>query len=206
MKQYKPDEIPQMVRLHYGQIAAKDTPTGSCAPSCCGPSGGVAQIAPQRLGYSSYDLATAPAGSNLGLGCGNPCAFAALQPGETVLDLGSGAGGDCFLAAQEVGASGSVIGVDMTPEMVELAEKNRAEHGYANVEFRLAQIEHLPVASASMDVAMSNCVINLSADKEQVYREIYRVLKPGGRIAISDIVAKKSLPDHIKEDRSLYSC
>ena len=206
MKQQKPDEITRMVRLRYGQVASQDAPADKRAPSCCGASGGIAQISPERIGYSPIDLARAPAGSNLGLGCGHPISFAALQPGEMVLDLGSGAGVDCFLAAQAVGPSGSVIGIDMTPEMVARAEKNREEHGYANVEFRLAQVEMLPVASASIDVALSNCVINLSSDKLGVYQELYRVLKPGGRIAISDIVAKKALPAHLKTDMSLHSC
>lgn len=205
MKQQKPEKIRQMVRLQYGQIAAQDATAGNCAPSCCCASGDIAQISPERLGYSQLDLANAPSGSNLGLGCGNPCSFAALQPGETVLDLGSGAGVDCFLAAQQVGPTGFVIGVDMTPEMVSRAQKNKEEHGYTNVEFRLAQIENLPVESASIDAVLSNCVINLSPDKARVYAELYRVLKPGGRVAISDIVAKKALPESFKADMSLYN-
>lgn len=206
MKQQKPEKIRQMVRLQYGQVAAKEEHPGGCAPSCCASSGDLAQISPERLGYSQLDLANAPSGSNLGLGCGNPCSFAALQPGETVLDLGSGAGVDCFLAAQQVGPSGFVLGIDMTPEMVARAQKNKEEHGYSNVEFRLAQIENLPVDSASIDAVLSNCVINLSPDKARVYAELYRVLKPGGRVAISDIVAKKALPESFKSDMSLYNC
>lgn len=206
MTQEKADEIRQMVRLQYGQVAARDGHAGGCgcAPSCCG-AGDIAQISPQRLGYSGLDLANAPEGSNLGLGCGNPCSFAALKPGETVLDLGSGAGVDCFLAARQVGPTGFVIGVDMTPEMVERAKNNKEEHGYANVDFRLAQIENLPVDSASVDVVLSNCVINLSPDKARVYAELYRVLKPGGRVAISDIVSTKAMPEHFRADMSLYN-
>ncbi len=205
MTQQKADAIRQMVREGYGQVAARAADAGCCAPSCCG-AGDIAQIAPQRLGYSPLDLANAPQGSNLGLGCGNPCSFAALQAGETVLDLGSGAGVDCFLAAQQVGPAGFVIGVDMTPEMVARAQRNKEEHGYANVDFRLGQIENLPVDSASIDVVLSNCVINLSPDKARVYAELYRVLKPGGRVAISDIVSIKTIPEHFKADISLYNC
>lgn len=209
MKQQKPEEIPQMLRRRYGEIAGRNTQAEGSAPSCCGPAAGITgitQIAPEWIGYSPLDLASAPAGSNLGLGCGNPCSFAALQPGEKVLDLGCGAGGDCFLAAEVVGPSGSVIGVDMTPEMVARAEKNRKGHGVANIEFRLAPIEQLPLEPASIDVVLSNCVINLAPDKEQVYREIYRVLQPGGRIAIADIIARKQMPASIRADGFLYSC
>lgn len=208
MKQEKPDAIRRMVRLQYGQVATRDADAkaGGCGPSCCGASGDIAQISPERLGYSRRDLANAPSGSNLGLGCGNPCSFAALQPGESVLDLGSGAGGDCFLAAQQVGPSGQVIGVDMTPEMVARAQKNKETHGYSNVDFRLGQIEHLPVESGSIDVVLSNCVINLSPDKARVYAELYRVLRPGGRVAISDIVSIKIMPESFRADMSLYSC
>jgi len=187
------------VRERYAEIARGG---GSCCQSkhesCCGAGTLGNAAASAGLGYSDAEMAAVPEGSNLGLGCGNPQAIAALRPGETVLDLGSGGGFDCFLAARQVGDTGRVIGVDMTPEMLSKARANAAAAGYTNVEFRLGEIEHLPVADSSVDVVISNCVINLSPDKPQVYREIYRVLRPGGRIAVSDVVATKPLPARVR--------
>jgi ubiquinone/menaquinone biosynthesis C-methylase UbiE len=157
------------------------------------------------LGYSAKELASLPDGANLGLGCGNPTALLPLKPGQTVLDLGSGAGIDCFLASKKVGAKGQVIGVDMTPEMIAKARSNARKGGYRNVEFRLGEIEHLPVADNSVDVVASNCVINLAPDKGRVYREAFRALRPGGRFAVSDVVATRPISKKDRENASLWS-
>jgi arsenite methyltransferase len=203
--------IREQVRKRYGQIAAQG---GCCSSSqgtagCCGSSGGScggegSQIG-LELGYSKENLASLPAGADLGLGCGNPAALASLQPGQTVLDLGSGAGIDCFLAAQRVGSRGHVIGVDMTPEMVSKARENARWSGVEQVEFRLGEIEHLPVADRSVDVILSNCVINLAPDKGQVYREAFRVLRPGGQFVVSDVVATRPISEEERKDAALWS-
>ncbi len=194
------EQIHDKVREGYAKIARSG---GSCcASSCCCGTAAPDQLA-ERLGYSKTDLAVLPEGANMGLSCGNPSALASLRAGEVVLDLGSGGGFDCFIAGQKVGPAGRVIGVDMTPEMVAKARRNvesyAARTGLRNVEFRLGEIEHLPVADASVDVVISNCVINLSPDKEQVWREIARVLKPGGRVAVSDLALLRPLPDAVAQ-------
>ncbi|WP_028609136.1 arsenite methyltransferase [Paenibacillus harenae] len=209
MSQVQNDQVRQHVRNRYKEIAIQDNKsTSGCSPassasSCCGTADDVSS----KLGYSNEELSTVPQGANLGLGCGNPQAIASLQPGEVVLDLGSGAGFDCFLASKQVGETGKVYGVDMTPEMVSRARNNALTNGYSNVEFRLGEIEHLPILDSSVDVIISNCVINLSPDKQQVFNEAFRVLKSAGRLAISDIVTTAELPAEIKGDLdSLASC
>lgn len=196
--------VRQMVREGYGKIAASG---GSCCSSassgasCCGSDAAASSQLAQHIGYSAVELAALPEGANMGLSCGNPNALAALQPGEVVLDLGAGGGFDVFIAGQKVGASGRAIGVDMTPEMLAKARNNIAAYrqrtGLDNVEFRLGEIEHLPVGDACVDVVISNCVLNLSPDKPQVWREIARVLKPGGRVAVSDLALLQPLPSEI---------
>lgn len=195
--------IKKKVREGYAKIATQETSCCGSIDVCCGSATSPEKIS-KTIGYTDEQLRSVPEGANLGLGCGNPTALASLQPGEIVLDLGSGAGFDCFLAANKVGPTGNVIGVDMTPEMLKKAKENAKKAGYTNVEFRRGEIEKLPVENASVDVVISNCVINLSPDKKKVFEETFRVLKSGGRLAVSDIVLLKELPDKIQNSIEAY--
>jgi arsenite methyltransferase len=195
------DDVRNVVREKYGAIA---TQGGTCCAEGTGCGCGCVSDALDAIGYTAEQAAAIPEGANLGLGCGNPLAHAAIVPGETVLDLGSGAGIDCFLAARETGPTGRAIGVDMTPAMIERARANAAKSGIANVEFRLGEIEHLPVADASVDVIISNCVVNLSPDKPQVFREALRALRPGGRMLVSDLVLTREMGPELRRNVDLY--
>jgi len=211
MQSIKNDEIRQEVRKNYAEVANSNNAllANKCCDTvakesndidCCSSSRAEQSL---NMGYSENDLVSVPEGANMGLGCGNPQAIASLKPNETVLDLGSGGGFDCFLASKAVGDNGWVIGVDMTPEMISKARENTVKAGFTNVEFRLGEIENLPVANNTVDVIISNCVVNLSPEKERVFNDSFRILKSGGRLAISDVVATAKLPDELQNDVKL---
>jgi len=199
------NEIRSIVKERYANIAQSGN--SCCSPTCCGSQSNPFEIMDvgQKVGYTNDQLAIGLGQANLGLGCGNPLALADLKPGEQVVDLGSGAGFDAFLAAESVGPGGKVIGIDMTPEMTNKAQKNAKQLGVENVEFRLGEIEHLPIEDDTADVVLSNCVINLSPNKRAVYGEIFRILKPGGRISISDVLRSRDIPRYLKDDPSAYT-
>ncbi len=200
----KKEKIRKIVREGYAKVAKNEKSCCGAPTSCSSNTPSMSEEISKRIGYSEEEISSVPEGANLGLGCGNPVALASLKKGETVLDLGSGGGFDCFLAANRVGQSGKVIGVDMTPEMIDKARENARKSKYKNVEFRLGEIENLPVANGMVDVIISNCVINLSPDKKRVFEEAFRVLKPNGRLMVSDIVLLKKLPEIIKKNVQAY--
>ncbi|WXG45195.1 MAG: arsenite methyltransferase [Candidatus Atabeyarchaeum deiterrae] len=200
----KDEKTKKIVREGYAKVAKKQTSCCTAAPTSCGCSAPTNKEISEKIGYSEEEISSVPEGANLGLGCGNPIALASLKEGETVLDLGSGAGFDCFLAASRVGRTSKVIGVDMTPEMIGKARENARKGKYQNVEFRLGEIESLPVADSTIDIIISNCVINLSPNKKRVFEEAFRALRAGGRLMVSDIVLLRKLPENIKKSVHAY--
>jgi SAM-dependent methyltransferase len=197
------EDVKKAVKSGYARVALLGVSCCGGESACCGGAGALEDIS-RKVGYTSEELSIVPDGANLGLGCGNPVALASLKEGEVVLDLGSGAGFDCFIAASRVGETGKVIGVDMTPEMIEKARQNAQKGRYENVEFRVGEIEKIPASNDEADVVISNCVINLSPDKEQVFKEAFRVLRPGGRLMVSDMVLLKALPEVIRRSVEAY--